>query len=83
MYIPVNVLLYVFGSWWSRATPGRGGMLGMVLFVVISLIFAMVMRVIWRVARQICCRIFVKYGTECVGITIVKLWTNDLTKLLN
>ena len=67
----------------SGATPGRGGMLGMVLFAVISLISAMVVRVIWRVARRICCRIYVKYGTQCVGIKVVKLWKNDLTKLLN
>ena len=58
-------------------------MLGMVLFAVISLISAMVVIVIWRVARRICCRIYVKYGTECAGIKVVKLWTNDLTKLLN
>jgi len=58
-------------------------MLGMVLFAVIILISAMVVRVIWRVTRRICCKIYAKYGTECVGIKVVKLWKNDLTKLLN
>ena len=58
-------------------------MLRKVLFAVIYLISAMVERVIWQVARRICCRIYVKYGTECVGITLVKPWTNDLTELLN
>ena len=67
----------------SGATHRRGGMLGMVLFAVISLISAMVVIVIWRVARRICCRVYVKYGAECVGIKVVKLWTIDLTKLLN
>ena len=47
-------------------------MLGMMLFVAISLIYAMVVRAIWRVAKRICCRVYVKYGTECVGIKVVK-----------
>ena len=56
----------------------------MVLFAVISLISAMVVRVIWRVVRRNCCRIYAKYhGTEFVGTKVVKLWINDLTKLLN
>ena len=73
------------GACTSGATHGWGGMLGMVLFVVISSISAMVVRVIWRVARRISCRVYVKYGTECVEIKVVELWTNDLTKtkLLN
>ena len=48
----------------SGVTPRKGRMLGIVLFEVISLISAMVVRVIGRVARRICCRIYVKYGTE-------------------
>ena len=45
----------------------------------------MVVRVIWRVARLICYRyrVYVTYGTKCVGIKVVKLWTIDLTKLLD
>ena len=34
----------------------------------------MVVRVIWRVARWICYRyrVYVTYGTKCVGIKVVK-----------
>ncbi len=69
------------GACTSGATPGRGGRLGMVSFVAISFVSAMVVRVIWRVARRIFCRVYVTYGTECVGIKVVKLWTISLTKL--
>ena len=55
----------------------------MVSFVAISSVSAMVVRVIWRVARRIFCRVYVTYGTECVGIKVVKLWTISLTKLLD
>jgi len=57
----------------SGAAPGRGGRAGMVLFGVISVASAMVVRVLWRVARQICCRVYVKYDTECVGINLEEL----------
>ncbi len=53
----------------------------MVSFVAISSDSAMVVRVIWRVGRRIFCRVYVTYGTKCVGITLVKLWTISLTKL--
>ena len=43
----------------------------------------MVVRVIWRVTRLTCCRVYVKSGTECVGIKVEKLWTIDMTKLLD
>jgi hypothetical protein len=55
----------------------------MVSFVAISSVSAMVVRVIWRVARRIFCRVYVTYGTECVGIKVVKLWTISLTKLFD
>ncbi len=55
----------------------------MVSFVAISSVSAMVVRVIWRVARRIFCRVYVTYGTECVGIKVVKLWTISLKKLLD
>jgi hypothetical protein len=55
----------------------------MVSFGAISVASAMVVRVFWRGARRICCRVYVKYGTECVGIKVEKPWTIDLTKLLN
>jgi hypothetical protein len=42
----------------------------MVSFGAISIASAMVMIVIWRLARLICCRVYVKYGTECVGIKV-------------
>ena len=45
----------------------------MVSFGVIFITSAMVVRVLWRVARQICCRVYVKYGTECVGINLEEL----------
>ena len=38
-------------------------------------------RAIWRAARQICCRVYVAYGTECVGIKTKKAWTFDARKL--
>ncbi len=62
---------------------GRGGKPGMVTFAAITSNSAIVVRVFWRVARWICCRVYVMYGTECVGIKVVKPWTIDLTKLLN
>ena len=71
------------GACTSGATPGRGGRPGKVTFVVISSDSAFVVRVFWRVVTLICCRVYVMYGTECVGIKVVKLWTIDLTKLLN
>jgi len=40
----------------------------MTSFGAISIASAMVVIVIWRVARLICCRVYVKYGTECVRI---------------
>jgi hypothetical protein len=55
----------------------------MVSFVAISSVSAMVVRVIWRVTRRIFCRFYVTYGTKCVGIKVVKLWTISLTKLLD
>ena len=55
----------------------------MVSFGAISIVSAMVVIVIVRVARLICCRVYVKYGTECVGIKADKLWTIDLPKLLD
>ena len=55
----------------------------MVSFGAISVASAMVVRVFWRVARRICCRVYVKYGTECVGIKVVKPWTIESTKLLD
>jgi hypothetical protein len=54
----------------SGAALGRGGMAGMVSFGAISIASAMVMRVLWRVAS---CRVYVKYGTECVGINLEEL----------
>ena len=42
----------------------------MVSFGAISIASAMVVIVIWRVARLIYCRVYVKYGTECVGINL-------------
>ena len=53
------------------------------MFGAISIAFAMVVIVIWRVARLICCRVYVKYGTECVGIKVVKPLTIESTKLLD
>jgi hypothetical protein len=58
----------------SYITPGRAG---------ISIASTMVVIVIWRVARLICCRVYVKYGTECVGIKLDKLCTMNMTKLLD
>jgi hypothetical protein len=55
----------------------------MVSFVAIFSISVVVVRVIWKVARQIFCRVYVTYGTKCVGIKVVKLWTISLTKLLD
>ena len=48
----------------SGATPRRGGRAGMVSFGAISVVSAMVVRVIWRVARLTCCRVYVKSGTN-------------------
>ncbi len=53
------------------------------LFVAISVASAMVVILIRRVARLICCRVYVQYGTECVGISVVKLWTIESTKQLD
>jgi hypothetical protein len=55
----------------------------MVTFAAISSDSTIVVRVFWRVARRICCRVYVMYGTECVGIKVLKPWTIDLTKLLD
>ncbi len=55
----------------------------MVSFGAISVMSAMVVRVIWRVARQISCRVYVMNGTQCVEIKVDKLGTIDLTKLLD
>ena len=55
----------------------------MVSFGAISIASAMVVIVIWRVARMICCRVYVKYGTEGVGIKVDKLWTMNMTKLMD
>ena len=55
----------------------------MVSFVAISIASAMVVIVIWRVVRLICCKVNVKYGTECVGIKEYKLWTIDMAKQLD
>ena len=52
------------GACTSGATPGRGGRAGMVSFGAISVVSAMVVRVIWRVARLTCCRVYVKSGTN-------------------
>ena len=52
----------------SGEAPGSGVRAGMVSFGAISIVSAMVVIVIVRVARLICCRVYVKYGTECVGI---------------
>ena len=43
----------------------------------------MVVRVFWRGVRWICCRVYITYGTECVGFKEDKLWTIDMTKLLD
>ena len=45
--------------------PRSGGRVGMVSFGAISIAFTMVVIVIWRLARLICCRVYVKFGTEC------------------
>ena len=55
----------------------------MVLLVMIFVVSSMIVRVIWWVCGWERCRVYVKYGTEFVGIKVVKLWTNNLTKLLN
>jgi len=55
----------------------------MISFGVISVASAMVAIVIWRVAILICCRVYLKYGTGCVGIKVVKPWTIESTKLLD
>ena len=52
----------------SEEASGSGGRAGMMLFVAISVAFAMVVILIRRVAILICCRVYVQYGTECVGI---------------
>jgi hypothetical protein len=70
------------GACTSGATPGRGGRPGMVTFAAISSDSAMVVRVFWSVSSWICCRVYVMYGTECIGIKVVKPWTFDLKKLL-
>jgi hypothetical protein len=46
----------------SGAAPGRGGRGGMVLFGVISITLAMVVRVILRVLGLFSCRVYVKSG---------------------
>ena len=73
----------VRGMCTSGEAPGSGGRAGMMSFGVISVASAMVVIVIWRVARLICCRVYVKYGTEYVGIKVVKPWTIESTKLLD
>ena len=78
-----NLAITCVRGMYKRGTNQRVRMLRMVLFAVISLISTMVVRVILQVARRICCIIYVKYGTECVGIKVVTLWTNNLTKMLN
>jgi hypothetical protein len=55
----------------------------MVSFGAIFIASAMVVRVFWRVERRICCRVYVMYGTECVGIKVDKLRTIDMTQLLD
>jgi len=55
----------------------------MMSFGAISVASTMVVIVIWRVARLICSRVYVKYGTENVGINVVKPWTIESTKLLD
>ena len=54
----------------------------MVSFGAIS-VSAMVVRVIRRVAKRICCRVYLMYGTECVRTKVDKLWTINLTKQLD
>ena len=34
-------------------------------------------------SKRICCRVYVTYGTECVENKVDKLWTINLTKLLD
>jgi len=65
----------VHGMCTSGEAPGSGGREGKMSFGAISVASAIVVIVIWRVARLICCRVYVKYGTECVGIKVVKPWT--------
>jgi hypothetical protein len=67
----------------SGEAPGSGGRAVMMSFGAISVTSAMVVIVIWRVAILICCRVYIKYGTECVGIKVVKPWTIESTKLLD
>ena len=55
----------------------------MVSFGAISIASAMVVRVFWRVERWICCRVYIMYGTECVGIKVDKLRTINMTQLLD
>ena len=71
------------GACTSGTTPGRGGRAGMVLLVMIFVVSAMVVREIWWVSGWERCRVYINYGNEFVGIKVVKLWKNDLTKLLN
>jgi len=70
----------------SGEAPGSCGRARMMSFGVISGASTMVLIVIWRVVRVvrlICCRVYVKYGTEYVGIKVVKPWTIECTKLLD
>jgi hypothetical protein len=46
----------------SGAAPGRGEWGGMVSYGAISIMSAMVMRVLWRVREHFCCRVYVKCG---------------------
>jgi hypothetical protein len=48
----------------SGAAPGRGGRGGMVSFIAISVMSAMVVRVFWRVREHFCCRVYVKSDTN-------------------
>jgi hypothetical protein len=48
----------------SGAAPRRGGRVGIVLFVPISVLSAMVVRVISRVLGLFSCRVYVRFGTN-------------------
>jgi hypothetical protein len=54
----------------------------MVSFGAIS-VSDMVVRMIRRVARWICCRVYLTYGTKFVRTKVDKLWTINLTKQLD
>ncbi len=46
----------------NGAASGKGERGGMVSFGAISVMFALVVRVIWRVRKCFCCRVYVKSG---------------------